>query len=446
MISSTPQGALTAASKGTAVLGIGIIIHLVLFSSLSLRFLNPLADDTTHRRGQGVDFYAVYQAGRNVLDGVSMYAEKPEHFVVPYDYPYRYHPIVALTVGTAANAVTPAVAYTLWILLGEALLLLNILLTRGLFTDPLRSNVGSALWLLFFPLYVELYMGQFSFLMASLVFWMIILWERGKTRPGDTAWISSLLVKSNTGLAVPVLVKLGRWKLIAAASGVVVLASMPYFLLVPGSLQAFVGNIADPLTVPTIAGNQGFAALVGISWLRLGGLWPDSIFGVTKELNELNAALPLPVTIWSLAVLAVALAVTVRADRGDWIELLTLWMAAYFLFYKHVWEHHYVMALPLFVVLFWRRGVSPVARAIPAWVFWASFALAALPTAFVFIDKEQVLVDPEYYWSNAESLLFHTPKPLGMLLLFVSISIALLRARAGQISRAFSDPQTPKAT
>ena len=442
MSPSSSRQARSAGSKGAAILVAGILIHLVLFASLSLRFLNPFADDTTHRRGQGVDFYAVYQAGRNVLDGVSVYADKPEHFVVPYNYPYRYHPIVALTVGTAANAVTPAVAYTLWILLGEALLLLNILLTRRLFSDPDRANVGSALWLLFFPLYVELYMGQFSFLMASLVFWTIILWERGKTPGGDLAWTGSLLVKSNTALAVPVLVKLRRWKPIAAATGIVAVVSVPYFVLVPGSFQSFVGNIADPLTVPTIAGNQGFAALVGIGWLRLGGLWPESIFEVTKELNELNAALPLPVSVWSLAVLASALAVTVRARREDWIELLVLWMVAYFLFYKHVWEHHYVMALPLFVVLFWRRGISAVSRAIPAWVFWTSFALAALPTAFIFIDKEQVLVDPEYYWGDAESLLFHLPKPLGMLLLFVSISVALLRARSGQASQTPTDPET----
>jgi len=437
---SQPTGAV--GSKGVVLLGIGIVFHLVLFSSLSLRFLNPLADDTTHRRGQGVDFYAVYQAGRNVLDGVSVYADKPEHFIVPYNYPYRYHPLVALTVGIAGNAVTPAVAYTLWILISEALLLLNIMLTRKLFSDPEQANVGSALWLLFFPLYVELYMGQFSFLMASMVFWMIILWDRGKTRAGDAAWTASLLVKSNTALVLPVLAKLGRWKSIAAASSFVVVVSVPYFVLMPGSLEAFAGNIAAPLTVPTIAGNQGFAALVGIAWLRLGGLWPDSIFQVTQQLDQLNAALPLPVTAWSLTVLAVTLAVTVLSRREDWIELVILWMTAYFLFYKHVWEHHYVMALPLFVVLFWRRDVSFLARAIPAWVFWTSLALAALPTAFVFIDKEQVLVDPEYYWSDAESLLFHLPKPLGMLLLFVSLSLAALRARSRNSNQSSSDPRT----
>jgi hypothetical protein len=145
-----------------SLLAVGLVVHLVFFSSLSLKFLNPLADDTTHRRGQGVDFYAVYQAGRNVIDGVSIYAEKPEHFVVPYNYPYRYHPMVALTVGLAANLVTPALAYTLWILLQELLLVANILLTRTLFTDRRKANIASTLWLVFFPLYLELYTGQSS--------------------------------------------------------------------------------------------------------------------------------------------------------------------------------------------------------------------------------------------------------------------------------------------
>ena len=39
------------------LLAAGVAVHLVMFSSLSLKFLNPLADDSTHRRGQAVDFY-----------------------------------------------------------------------------------------------------------------------------------------------------------------------------------------------------------------------------------------------------------------------------------------------------------------------------------------------------------------------------------------------------
>lgn len=408
-----------------SLLAVGLVVHLVFFSSLSLKFLNPLADDTTHRRGQGVDFYAVYQAGRNVIDGVSIYEEKPEHFVVPYNYPYRYHPMVALTVGLAANLVTPALAYTLWILLQELLLLANILLTRTLFADRRKANIASTLWLVFFPLYLELYMGQFSFLMASLVFWTVLYWHRGNRWRGNAAWTVSLLVKSNTGIFLPLLVKLGRWKLIAGAAAVVGLVSAPYFLLVPGSFQDFAGNITEPLTVPTIAGNQGFVGLLGISWLRLGELWPDSIFLVTKHLEDLNAALPTPVMIWTAGVLAITVAVTVQCRRVDWIELLALWMIAYFLFYKHIWEHQYVMALPVFVLLYWRRDTSPVARAVQAWMLWTSYALAALPTAFVFIDKANVMIDPEYYWSNTESLLFHLPKPAGMVLLFISLAVAL---------------------
>ena len=37
------------------------------------------------------------------------------------------------------------------------------------------------------------------------------------------------------------------------------------------------------------------------------------------------------------------------------------------------------------------------------------------------------MIDPEYYWNDGESLLFHVPKPAGMLLLFASVARALLR-------------------
>ncbi len=420
------------------LLAAGVAIHLVMFSSLSLKFLNPLADDSTHRRGQAVDFYSVYQAGRNVIDGISIYAEKPERFVVPYDYPYRYHPIVALTVGLAANVATPALAYTVWILLQEILLVVNIIFTRRLFVHRREANIASSLWLLFFPLYLELYMGQFSFLMASLLLWTVIWWHGGRTRRGDAAWTTSLLVKSNTGILLPVLIKAGRWRLIATAAAAVVLVSVPYFALVPGSLRDFAANLTEPLTVPTIAGNQGFSGLLGIGWLRLGGFWPDSIFLVTKNLEYLNSLVRIPVTVWTAMTVASALLVTVRARREDWVELMVLWVIVYFLFYKHVWEHQYVMTLPVFVLLYWRRRMKASASAIPGWAFWGALVIAALPTAFVAIDKAQVMVDPEYYWSDGESLLFHAPKPIAMLVLFIALSAALWRARPSQPEQSSS--------
>ena len=80
--------------------------------------------------------------------------------------------------------------------------------------------------------------------------------------------------------------------------------------------------------------------------------------------------------------------------------------------------------------------MQALASAIPGWIFWGSLLVIALPTAFIVIDKTQVMVDPEYYWSDLESLLFHAPKPVAMLVLFLSLCGALWRAGASHGERS----------
>ena len=52
---------------------IAITIHFIFILSLIFGFLNCLFYDSTYRLGQGSDFYAFYQAGHNVLVGLSPY-------------------------------------------------------------------------------------------------------------------------------------------------------------------------------------------------------------------------------------------------------------------------------------------------------------------------------------------------------------------------------------
>jgi len=417
------------------LLYVGILVHLTFFLSLATGFLNPLFDDSAHRRGQGADFFSVYQAGRNLIDGVSVYAPKPETVVVPYWYPYRYHPFTAYTFGLAFQLFTPALAYTLWILLQEFLLFINILLTRRLMKSPGEADTGSSLWLLFTPFYLELYMGQFSFLMTSLLFWTLVAWERRRTRLGDGAWIISLMVKSNSAILAPVLLRFGRWKPVLLGILFVLVCSVPYFAIVPDSLRAFAVNFTEGMKVQTLAGNQGSAALLGVLVLRLGGLWPDSIFEVVTRLDSLSAALFVPTMLWVVLIGLVGIYLTLKQDRSVFLELCLLWLITYFLLYKHVWEHQYVMMLPVFVVLLWKWGKDFGGRKLVRVLFWASFVIIALPTPFVFLDKQYVIADPEYYWTTLESLAFHAPKAVAVLALYIGVCILLWKRRAGSAGK-----------
>ena len=407
------------------MLGIGVVVHLIFLLSLSFGFLNSSFDDSTHRIGQGADFYAVYQAGQNVVDGVSVYLREPKTVVVPYFFLYRYLPFSAYTFGQFFRAFSPPIAYSVWILLLEALLFFNLGLTRKIFSNTEKGQVAMSLWLLFSPYYLELYMGQFSFFMATLYLWMIYHWMKKKDVRGDALWTLSLLVKTNSALFAPVLLKMGKWKSVLVAAVIVVAVSVPYFLFMPGSFNSFAWNFTDGLSVETIAGNQGFASLLAVGVLRLSNQWAPNIDLFFQNIDTTNAVIRTPLILWTALIFGISLLVTIRTSVVYSSELFLLWILSYFLTYKHVWEHHYVMMLPVFILLYWKIAERQTPIIISSKLFWIAFIAIALPTPFIFIDKVRVWVDPEFYWSTAESIAFHIAKPAAVFALYSALCILL---------------------
>ena len=89
-------------------------------------------------------------------------------------------------------------------------------------------------------------------------------------------------------------------------------------------------------------------------------------------------------------------------------------MTAYFLLYHHVWEHHYVMLLPVMVVLAMRHE---------SWWLCALYLLLALPTPFYLIDPHgQVAIVDAMRWTPIrplwQDLLYHASKAVPALLLY----------------------------
>ncbi len=401
------------------------LVACLMLVSLPLGILNPLFDDAMHRTGKAADFFAVYQAGTNVVEGVSMYSTTPTRQEVPYYYPYRYHPFVALTMGLAVQVLPPFAAYGIWIILLEILLIINAFKTWSLFEDKYQAAVAVSLWLVFSPFYLELFMGQFSFVMATLMFWALCAWNDGKQKSGDVWWTLSLVVKSNTVLFAPVLLREGRWKPVVVGGAVAALIAIPYFAAIPGSYEQFAQNYSGGMSMSTLLGNQGFLALIGIAILRTSGLWTDNIQILGQRVPQMDQMMETPLLLWTILVVGGTLLITFRSQRVFKPELYLLWILAYFLFYKHVWEHQYVMLLPVFVLLYHRMVTTglPLSKT----VFWSSYAVIALPTLFFFFDRSPVLFDPELSWEAWKSFAFHIPKPLAVLILFVHLGRVLLR-------------------
>jgi hypothetical protein len=418
---------LTRASR--ALLGAAIATHLLLLVSWRTGTLNPLFFDAvvTHGR-RGWDFYALYQAGHNVLRGDSAYESDGSRIemVIPGGTytPFRYLPLSAYTLGAALNLTPPLWAYRLWVATTELALLACIALTAYIVPGPDRRARLAAMWLFFTPYYLELYMGQFSFVQGALVFLMLLAAAAGSmTARLDLPWIASVLWKQNTALFAPLMARLGRSRALVGLAALVALTSLPYFLLVPGSGPAFLRNLeSEPPWFQL--GNLGFRQLV------FDAMWSASdVLGVEIPATAYAAAQTAVVVLF----LAIPLAFTVLDPRPDVVRHLSLWMSAYFLVYHHVWEHHYVMLLPVLVALV-MRGESP-------WV-WAIYALLALPTPFYLIDPQgQVAVLDAMRWTPIrplwQDLAYHASKALPALALYALLGWRIARPivarwRAGQ--------------
>ena len=398
-----------------ALLGAAILVHLLMLVSWRTGTLNPLFFDAVVTHGvRGWDFYALYQAGHNVLTGHSAYesdADRIEMVIPGGTYtPFRYLPISAYTAGVLFNLVPPRWAYRLWVAFTEWTLLACIALTWWTVRNPDRRARLAAMWLCYTPYYLELYMGQFSFVQGALVFGMLVLALRATTARApigplfDGAWIASVLWKQNTALFAPLMLRLKRWRDLAGAALLVALTSLPYFALYPGALDTFLRNFrGEPPWFQL--GNLGLRQLVFDTLWSLG-----DVLGV--ELPQAAHA----GAQWAIVALflALPLALLLLDRRPDVTLHLCLWMTAYFLVYHHVWEHHYVMLLPVLVALAMRQESI---------LLWALYLLLALPTPFYLIDPHgQVAVLDAMRWTPIrplwQDLLYHASKAVPALALY----------------------------
>jgi len=84
--------------RDVGILLLLVMLHLGIVASVAFDerpLIWPLHNDTIHRAGRGVDFYAVYHAAMNLRLGRGPYSDRPDG-VTPYWYPFRYLPVVAI--------------------------------------------------------------------------------------------------------------------------------------------------------------------------------------------------------------------------------------------------------------------------------------------------------------------------------------------------------------
>ncbi len=408
---------------------IGIAFNLLIVISLFTGWLNLMSNDT-HRRRQGVDFFSIYQGSANLYHGRSVYQDGGFEPDVPYAQAYRYIPSVAYTFAAPFLLIEPWNAYWIWVALLEALLLLNIVLTRQISRSPNQANIVTAMWLLFTPMWSELFMGQFSFVMGSMFLWMMLGAWKVQPRVTQWSWIGSILLKTNSLLFAPALLRTGKFRVLILAAIVIALLNVPYFALNDGDattlLERNSGTASPIYTLTFDAGGLGVQALAAIGGHSLEGHFENGPAART-ELGSLSG----PAAGWRFQLLWLlgpatifgALVATFLVRKFDLLLNLTIWITVYIIVFKDVWEHHYLMILPLLILLFIRGKNGSTA----ALVMWAALAL---PTAHMFIEWWIIIAepagivrdasfDPQVYWPHGMSVLYHTTKAVPIVIFYL---------------------------
>lgn len=385
------------------LLALAIVFHLSMLVSWRAGFWHPFTFDSTATRGwRGWDFYAVVQAGHNARTGISVYESHNDRIdvVVPRYTPYRYLPAMACTLGVLLDLLPPLWAFRLWVVILEGVLLGCAYLSWRAGRDPAERVLLAGMWLVYTPFYLEIYLGQFSLVQAALVLLMLRGVENGWRWRHDLAWAASLLWKQNTVLLAPLWVVTRRWRALLVGALAVALATVPYMVRHPEAMAPFLGNLQSGTPSPQL-GNLGVRQL---------------LFSISSSLapaldSGAQAAIQ---TVWVAIVLGGALWLTWRRGARQEALCICLWATTFFLVYHDVWEHHYVMLLPVWVTLYRRTRTR--------WVLLL-YGLVAIWTPYVLIDPQGVAAHhtPMRWTPLAPSWLdvaYHASKALPTLVLW----------------------------
>jgi hypothetical protein len=384
-----------------ALLSAAAAVHLTFLVSLHTGWLNPLFNDAYNRPGPGVDLFAVYHAGRQVVTDRDPYLMDEEPRVTPHYSPFRYPPAVALTIGVAVSGLKPWPTYIAWLVVLELVLAANLLLMRKLVHDELHRDVLAAGFLAFTPLYLELWMGQFTLATATLVMFAFYAWERGRARLGAGLWAGAAAIKLFPLALVPLLLRRRRY-LAVVVGGAVLGASLSWFLWHGDDWEIFYRLNFTEVDFRTYhAGNFGLQAWVYETL---------SLFHSPTEPQWRAIA-----SLMSLALVAATTLAMVRHRDADARVSVAIALILLPLLSKHVWEHHYVLVLPALVLLTAAWADQPKRLRLLVVVY----ALLWLPSALVFLQSGAPTWYPELQWSQGAVAAYHALKPLTLLALFV---------------------------
>ena len=380
-------------------------MHLVLLYSMQYRHLDFLFNDAAHRLGPGTDFAAYYNAGVFYAREGNIYGHGP-------GFGFRYHPLFAIGFLSHLAHFKGMTAFAIWIFINEIFLMAAVFHFWKL--KPVRGFFikGVGFLALFSPLYLELFMGNASLIVAAILFISFYYLHRGKTGVSIGIFTLSLIIKPLGLVFFPML--LFRRKIVPVALPVFILVgtAVPYFFSNTGDFDLFWKINSEGISQPgwvIHAGNMGFHGLLTDVCARLSGISTLEL-GSYSQLPGFCQAM-----LFALPLVLIAIAVFINSNFKDKLGICVFsWIAVYLLGYQDVWEHSYSFVLLGLAFLY-------IENSVPKKLLLVCSIVLALPTLFVLYDPDIIkngTIDPEHDWNLSVSLLHHSVKPLAVLVLF----------------------------
>lgn len=399
----------------------------------------PLAADSDaghlFRHRIGLDFFCIYEAGALVLQGRDPFQVNRMTGVLwgqetgegggrlsptraPWVTAFHYTPLAALLLGAPLAVLPPWVAYGVWVLFCQGLLAVNFLLCAG--RAPRHVLLLGLLWFAWFPVAVELYMGQFTLFLSSLILYTALALERGA--PSAALWWgATIALKVYTAAMLPLLVLWRRGIGAAAALLIVGGTTLGYFALVPDSGRHFSerGLEGRVLLAPRqpYAGAQGLQeGINSIVWTLSGRAFGES-YRRPSTPGSYEVALRASLLLLFAAYAALLLWAVWASRHGFHAGAFGLFWALWMVAFGDCWEHHLTLAQGL-CAWYLITGVIDPRTAAAVWL-----SIGAPSLWFLFsrtVSVEAGLVD------SISGLSYFLHRPVGILLLILAGARSLI--------------------
>ncbi len=340
-----------------------VLLHLVYYySAIYSHVLDYWIPWGTIHKFQGWDYFQIPNGAYSFINGGELTGIPPPG-VESYSFGSEnvYHPLFTLILGYPLQLMKPHTGFLIWELLHLVVTIFIIYFYYRLFRHHHHFKFALIIYLIYFPNYLEIWNGQYHFLLDMTIFFLLIEINRNKdTVKAGILHSLGLLVKPIGLLWMPVLFHAKRWRTLFYGIFLFLIATLPFSI--GNHDYYYISNLFVRIASP------------------FGGR--PSIFSLDAVLRSINLPWFLPILI--KLVIATWLFIFTKKNAKYVFESLFLWTAFYLLFYDLVFEYHYTVLLPFIMIGLVTKNIfqKKISRYLMIWL--------ALPTPFVLMHFFQI--------------------------------------------------------